>query len=119
MQGNSVSVPTGSSALSAIDTGTTLIGGPSNAVQAIYSAIPGAQPLGGQMEGFFAFRKLMFAILDPLSIFIPWSRSLLHQGRHLFGLWWKAVARKRCRHEPGHGFPWHVPRRNLRLVPWL
>ncbi|RPD78625.1 acid protease [Lentinus tigrinus ALCF2SS1-7] len=55
VQGKSVSVPTGSSALSAIDTGTTLIGGPSDAVQAIYSAVPGAQALNGQMEGFFAF----------------------------------------------------------------
>ncbi|RDX54940.1 acid protease [Lentinus brumalis] len=53
--GKSVSVPTGASALSAIDTGTTLIGGPSDAVQAIYNQIDGAQPLGGQMQGFYAF----------------------------------------------------------------
>ena len=57
VQGQSVSVPTGDAALAAIDTGTTLIGGPSDAVKAIYSAIPGAQNLTGQMEGFWAFRE--------------------------------------------------------------
>ncbi|KAI1795502.1 acid protease [Ganoderma leucocontextum] len=55
VQGKSVSVPTGSAAASAIDTGTTLIGGPSGAVTAIYNAIDGAQPLGGQLQGFWAF----------------------------------------------------------------
>ncbi|KAI0780262.1 aspartic peptidase domain-containing protein [Fomes fomentarius] len=55
VQGKSVSIPTGDDALSAIDTGTTLIGGPSDAVNAIYGAIDGAQPLGGSMEGFWAF----------------------------------------------------------------
>ncbi|KAI0743974.1 aspartic peptidase domain-containing protein [Daedaleopsis nitida] len=53
-QGQSIAIPTGNSALSAIDTGTTLIGGPSSAVSAFYKAI-GAQPLDGQMEGFWAF----------------------------------------------------------------
>lgn len=57
VNGKSVQVST-SSALAAIDTGTTLIGGPSDGVQAIWSAVPGSQPLSGQMEGFFAFRKL-------------------------------------------------------------
>ncbi|TBU64448.1 acid protease [Dichomitus squalens] len=55
VQGKSVSLPTGSAAASAIDTGTTLIGGPSDGVAAIYSAISGSQPLKGQMEGFYAF----------------------------------------------------------------
>ncbi|KAM5531636.1 hypothetical protein V8D89_014688 [Ganoderma adspersum] len=55
VQGKSVSVPTGSAAASAIDTGTTLIGAPSAAVTAIFGAIDGAQPLSGQLEGFWAF----------------------------------------------------------------
>ena len=59
VQGKSVSVPTGSAAASAIDTGTTLIGAPSAAVTAIFGAIDGAQPLGGQLEGFWAFRECM------------------------------------------------------------
>ncbi|TCD66301.1 hypothetical protein EIP91_001547 [Steccherinum ochraceum] len=52
---NSVSIPTGNAALSAIDTGTTLVGGPSQAVQAIFQAIPNSVALSGQMQGFFAF----------------------------------------------------------------
>ncbi len=63
VQGKSVSIPTGDDALSAIDTGTTLIGGPSSAVTAIYGAIDGAQPLGGSMQGFWAFRKLFSSSL--------------------------------------------------------
>ncbi|PIL36061.1 transporter [Ganoderma sinense ZZ0214-1] len=55
VQGKSVSVPTGSAAASAIDTGTTLIGAPSDAVTAIFNAIDGAQPLSGQLQGFWAF----------------------------------------------------------------
>ncbi|KAI0935368.1 hypothetical protein AcV7_003825 [Taiwanofungus camphoratus] len=55
VQGQSVQIPTGSSALAAIDTGTTLIGGPSQAVASIYSAIPGSQALNGQLEGFYSF----------------------------------------------------------------
>lgn len=56
VQGSSVTVPTGSSALAAIDTGTTLIGGPTTAVQNIYNAIQGSAALEGNMAGFFSFR---------------------------------------------------------------
>lgn len=54
VQGKSVRVATGSAALSAIDTGTTLVGGPSNDVRAIYEAIPGSQTVPGQ-GGFYSF----------------------------------------------------------------
>ncbi|KAI0663368.1 acid protease [Cubamyces menziesii] len=54
VQGNKVSIPTGDAALSAIDTGTTLIGGPSDAVRAIYEAIPGSAEVSS-MQGFYAF----------------------------------------------------------------
>ncbi|KAJ7312930.1 acid protease [Mycena albidolilacea] len=56
VQGKSVSISTGNAAISAIDTGTTAIGGPSDDVSAIYAAIPNAGPVtaaGG--EGFFQF----------------------------------------------------------------
>jgi len=55
VNGNNVQIPTGNAALSAIDTGTTLVGGPSSAVQSIFSAIPNSVALTGQMQGFFAF----------------------------------------------------------------
>jgi cathepsin D len=51
-----VPIATGNSALSAIDTGTTLIGGPSTDVANIWAAVPGSTALGGQMTGFYGFR---------------------------------------------------------------
>jgi len=56
VNGKSVGISTSADAgLSAIDTGTTLIGGPTQGVDAIFAAIPGSQALTGQMAGFFAF----------------------------------------------------------------
>ena len=56
VNGQNVQIPTGAGASAAIDTGTTLIGGPSEAVQNIFTSIPGNQPLSGQLQGFYAFR---------------------------------------------------------------
>ncbi|KAJ7176805.1 aspartic peptidase A1 [Mycena filopes] len=56
VQGKSVQISSGNAALSAIDTGTTAIGGPTDDVQAIWAAVPGSsavQERGG--EGFFQF----------------------------------------------------------------
>jgi len=50
----------------AIDTGTSVIGGPSSVVQAIYAQIPGAHPLSDR-PGLFAFR--MFVFLSAKSLF--------------------------------------------------
>jgi len=52
--------------LAAIDTGSTLIGGPSAAVSAIYAQIPGSQPLTGNLAGFYGFR--MFALVLVVSL---------------------------------------------------
>jgi len=41
--------------LAAIDTGTTLVGGPSDAIATIFSQIPGSQPAGSDYEGYWAF----------------------------------------------------------------
>lgn len=41
--------------LVAIDTGTTLIGGPSNAVSGLYSLIPGAQAASGDYAGYYHY----------------------------------------------------------------
>ena len=81
MQGNSVSIPTGSSALSAIDTGTTLIGGPSDAVQAVWAAVNGSQALKGNMEGFFAFRKCHPSSI--LALPLPFAMRLYFEVRAL------------------------------------
>lgn len=53
VQGKNVPVTTGNSALSAIDTGTTLIGGPTRDVQAFWAAA-GGQPVPSE-PGFFSF----------------------------------------------------------------
>ncbi|KAF8882702.1 aspartyl protease [Infundibulicybe gibba] len=54
VQGNPVSISSGKSALAVIDTGTTLIGGPTKDVSAIWKAVPGSQPVAN-MPGFWAF----------------------------------------------------------------
>jgi len=40
-----------------IDTATSLIGGPSNIVQAIYAQIPGAQRATGEDQGYWYYRS--------------------------------------------------------------
>ncbi|KAJ7762479.1 aspartyl protease [Mycena metata] len=55
VQGKAVTVATGDAALAAIDTGTTLIGGPTADVNAIWAAIPGSSKVGATMPGYFQF----------------------------------------------------------------
>jgi cathepsin D len=57
---NSNTVNIGSDTLAAIDTGTTLIGAPTAAVNAIWGAVSGAVALTGNMSGFYAFRAYSF-----------------------------------------------------------
>ncbi|KAG0696968.1 aspartic peptidase domain-containing protein, partial [Suillus ampliporus] len=54
VQGKSISVPS-SSALAAIDTGTTLIAAPSSVTANIYAQIPGSVALTGEYAGLYAF----------------------------------------------------------------
>jgi len=51
-----VQIASGNSAMSAIDTGTTLIGGPTTDVQNIWAQVPGSTAMGGSMAGFYEFR---------------------------------------------------------------
>jgi len=53
--GNSVQLGTGDAAIAAIDTGTTLIGGPSNDVRNFWAAVPGSEALTGENEGYYAY----------------------------------------------------------------
>lgn len=55
VQGNSINLAAGAASYSAIDTGTTLIGGPTNAIQQIYAQIPGAAAGTGNFDGFYTF----------------------------------------------------------------
>lgn len=50
-------IPAGNAALAAVDTGTTLIGAPSAAAEAIWAQVPGsALQMQGQFQGFYTFR---------------------------------------------------------------
>lgn len=72
VQGKSLTISSSDSeSLSAIDTGTTLIAGPTDAVQNVFSQIPGSQALTGQLEGFFSFRAY-----DPHYNLLFFSRNL-------------------------------------------
>lgn len=55
MNGNSVDIGSDADNIAAIDTGTTLLGGPTAAVTAFWEQIDGAQQLNGQNSGFWAF----------------------------------------------------------------
>lgn len=52
----SVSLPSGSSSYAAIDTGTTLIGGPAAQVAALYAQIPGSATGTGNYQGYYTYR---------------------------------------------------------------
>ncbi|KAF9244096.1 aspartic peptidase domain-containing protein [Melanogaster broomeanus] len=55
VQGNAVIIPSGTASFAAIDTGTTLVGGPSTAIRNIYAQIPGSQPGTGSWEGYYTY----------------------------------------------------------------
>lgn len=52
---NGQKVSAGSNALAAIDTATSLIGGPPREVEALYAAVPNAQRGEGLLEGFWTY----------------------------------------------------------------
>ena len=62
VNGQTVTLPSGN--LAAIDTGTTLIGGPSAAVSAIYAQIPGSQQLPDNLAGFYGFRMFLSLLVN-------------------------------------------------------
>jgi hypothetical protein len=64
VQGSTLTANPNAQSLAAIDTGTTLIGGPTAVVTEIYSKIPDSQPLSGQMQGYFSIRKTSLVILQ-------------------------------------------------------
>lgn len=55
---NSVSLPSGQSSYAAIDTGTTLIGGPASQVAALYAQIPNSVAGTGNYDGYYLYRAL-------------------------------------------------------------
>lgn len=68
VQGTSITIPSGSDSYSAIDTGTTLVGGPSTYISSLYSQIPGATLGTGNFDGYYIYRAFFpfFQKLDPV-----------------------------------------------------
>lgn len=66
LNGNDVALTSGDARLSAIDTGTTLIGGPTDDVQAFWEGVEGSNPIES-MQGFWSFRTY----IRPTSIASP------------------------------------------------
>lgn len=57
VNGNSVSLPSGTGSYGAIDTGTTLVTGPTDIIDALYAQIPGSEALNGQDQGLYQYRE--------------------------------------------------------------
>ncbi|KAF8972676.1 aspartic peptidase A1 [Flammula alnicola] len=55
VQGNSVSLPSGQDSYAAIDTGTTLVGGPSTYISQIFAQIPGSSPGTGNFQNYYTY----------------------------------------------------------------
>ncbi|KAG9309476.1 aspartic peptidase domain-containing protein [Chiua virens] len=55
VNGKSVSLPSGSASWAAIDTGTTLVAGPTKVLQKLYSQIPGSQAGTGDWQNFWLY----------------------------------------------------------------
>jgi len=56
IQGNNINIPSGSPSYAAIDTGTTLIGGPSEYIAQIFAQIPGSAPGTGDFQNYYTYR---------------------------------------------------------------
>jgi len=55
VQGSSITLSSGSSSYAAIDTGTTLVGGPSTEIAELYAQIPGSAPGSGNYQGYYTY----------------------------------------------------------------
>ena len=75
VQGNAVSV--GSGTIAAIDTGTTNIAGPTDAIKAIYAQIPNSSPATGQWAGYYQYRTSVSAAAAPRSHLLHFRFSYL------------------------------------------
>ncbi|KAJ6581457.1 acid protease [Mycena capillaripes] len=55
VQGNSIQVNSGTDSYAAIDTGTTLVGGPPDQIASLYAQIPDSQVGTGNYEGYYMY----------------------------------------------------------------
>lgn len=71
VQGSEVTLPSGSSSYSAIDTGTTLVGGPSDLIADLFAQIPDSEAGTGDYEGYYIYRTYSTASLASDTHFDP------------------------------------------------
>lgn len=64
INGATVSLPSGSSSYAAIDTGTTLVGGPTEYISEIFAQIPGSAAGTGDFQGYYTYRKILSLSMD-------------------------------------------------------
>jgi cathepsin D len=55
IQGTAIPLQNDSSSFAAIDTGTTLVGGPENVISTLFSQIPGSAPATGNYKGYWSY----------------------------------------------------------------
>ncbi|GJJ11469.1 hypothetical protein Clacol_005702 [Clathrus columnatus] len=55
IQDSNIPLPSGSASFAAIDTGTTLIGGPQSLIEDIFAKIPGSAPGTGDIESYYTY----------------------------------------------------------------
>ena len=60
VQNNTISLPAGPPSYAAIDTGTTLVGGPSQYIAEIFAQIPGSNPGTGSYDNYYIYRAFLF-----------------------------------------------------------
>ena len=75
VQGSFVSLPSGQASYAAIDTGTTLVGGPTAVIAGMFAQIPGAAPGTGDYASYWTYRECL-PILQPVvscSLFTAYS----------------------------------------------
>ena len=80
VNGQSITLPTGQNAWTAIDTGTTGVGMPSDVQQALFAAIPNSQQGTGQFEGYYLYREYVEVILSISTL--TCGISLLARGHY-------------------------------------
>lgn len=72
IQGSSISLPSGSASFAAIDTGTTLIGGPPALIEQVFAQIPGSAPGTGDYESYYTYRSCFESIFPCQYVFLTY-----------------------------------------------
>lgn len=82
VQGKSLDLSADGAALAAIDTGTTLVGGPPDVIEQLYASIPGSVPASGEYagSGYYTFRaSALYSCARPM---LTRSCSLRDRRQH-------------------------------------